>query len=810
MRELYYRLPILTACYLVGLLLATSLFFNPLKARDFSLMINFSPLVLITRGVFFLILLINIGTLIKSLRRSAQLGSLVLAFLLGIIVSVNQFISLLSPLPQFEGARVLVRGEIQSSPKELGDNVQYVFELKALKYEDSWQPIRGKTLLRASKDYLWAHGTLLEVHGVIKEPRRALNPGEFCYRRYLAREGIFTLFKAEGGPKVVRERVFPSIKGLTSDIQKALVDFHRKTLEPKGAEIINSMTLGYTQGLDRDLREEMNRLGLAHLLAVSGFHVALVAAFPLALASRLTWSPKRTFAITALVVVIYALITGGKAPVFRATLMILAPLAGKMINRESSWIHNLSIAVLVLTFIKPSVVLQGGFQLSLIATWGILALTKPIMKGLQIIPKSLAFGLAVPLAAQIATLPIIVYHFNELPILGVLANLLLVDLATLIIYFGMFAALISRISFALGEFVNLATDFWLGVFVWIIKACQGLPGLTYNVTSPSLWMILSFYILLTLWAWPRLRYLALLRIKGFMYSIPFRLKTSASILIVLSLALWLLIPGKQFLEVTFLAVGQGDSAVIITPQGKTVIIDTGPKIDDEKGYSFDAGKDIILPFLKYKGINEVDLIIITHPHSDHYGGIEGITKRIKVKQVAVLKGQAKDEPYLSMSKHLKTDHGGLLEVALGDQIVVDRETLIKVLHPKPWEGTLGEEDFNNNSLVVQLQHKDKSLLFTGDIEQEAIEIINKEYGSKLSSQILKFPHHGSKGSIDDEFYKNIDSNAVIISVGKNFYGHPHRETLEYLQNQGVRVYRTDNDGAIYLKIDSEIRLKPFI
>jgi competence protein ComEC len=269
------------------------------------------------------------------------------------------------------------------------------------------------------------------------------------------------------------------------------------------------------------------------------------------------------------------------------------------------------------------------------------------------------------------------------------------------------------------------------------------------------------------------------------------------ILFLLNLLIWgfFFRPKAPLLAVTFLDVGKGDSIFINFPHGGDMLIDGG------SGGQYNSGRKIILPYLRREGIKKIDVVVLTHPHSDHIGGLMPVIEKMKVGLI-IDSGQPhtsfmyKDFLELADKKdipfHVARD---------GEKVTGFRGVDILILNPpvKAFAGT--ESDLNNNSLVMKIIFNQVNFLFCGDIEVEAEERLTG-YGALLNSEIIKVPHHGSSASVYSPFLNLVNPETGIISCGyKSIYGHPHRKTLKAYKKLNAKIYRTDKDGAITIISD---------
>lgn len=259
------------------------------------------------------------------------------------------------------------------------------------------------------------------------------------------------------------------------------------------------------------------------------------------------------------------------------------------------------------------------------------------------------------------------------------------------------------------------------------------------------------------------------------------------------------------LIVTLLASGQGDSIVIQTPKGKTYLIDTGPN-ETLFGGSFDAGEEVVVPFLKLNKIAFLDGILITHPHLDHYGGTFKVLENFKVNQFFDSGIQTRAPPYLKLLSELEKKGVGYRILKAKEKLDWERPLKLEILAPikEPVPNISEKNNYNNRSIVLKLTYKGVSFLFTGDIEKEAEELLAKKLKRKLRSKILKVAHHGSKTSSTMVFLARVQPEVALISCGgKNPFGHPHSLILDRFNQLGIKIYRTDQDGTIQIITDGK-------
>lgn len=547
------------------------------------------------------------------------------------------------------------------------------------------------------------------------------------------------------------------------------------------ADFISAVTIGEVH-FDEDLKTAFNVTGLAHILSISGTHFGLLSVviftlflflirrLPYTIFQRLTLylSPQQAAAIICLpLMVLYLGISGGSIPAVRSFLMISLFLSGLLIGRKGFWLNTVLLAAFVLVLWDPEVIMTLTFQLSFIAVVFIgfsverkgeyddnSAEPKKNNKLAEFMKKSLRLTLA----ATIGTAPLVAYHFHYFSLISPLANLVAGPLIGFVV---LPLALISSFAYLLtgyyifGPLVGLATDLSL----WLVTMMAKVPFADTRIHAFPLALIVFFYVgFLCYLAWGRRKSLLALPILPFLFYAIVSVSSSKE------------------LSVTFLDVGQGDSAVVELPDNKVLMVDTG-----RGGYE-------TANFLKYLGRRRVDALVITHSHPDHTGGMDHILKQFSVHEIWDNGRIDYPEEVVLPMKHRSLERGDVIE---------NEKYSLTVLHPYPEFYTVEGNEFvedNNSSLVLKVRGRSHSILFAGDVENEAEEDLS-HLGKQLRSDVLKIPHHGGGSSADEGFLFEISPSIAVISAGSdNSFGHPRPEMLEALS--GIRIYRTDLDGAV--------------
>ncbi|MFQ5898863.1 MAG: ComEC/Rec2 family competence protein [Candidatus Methylomirabilia bacterium] len=710
-------------------------------------------------------------------------------------------------------ATVILEGRLAKEPIPYApDRTRLLIEAEGVKQDGGQlRPARGRAQVTL---YGEPPGltTGQRIRGVFRlgKPVGFRNPGGFDYPAYLARRGIFLVGSGRAG----------QLRALTSEDPRwtvrvrrwALATFHHHLPLRSGA-LLAGLLLGERAELPRSADEAFRRAGVYHILAVSGFHVALIAS-TVFLTLSLLRIPRRVVAIIAgLTVVAYASVIGGRPSVVRAAVMGVLLLVGLMLEHEVNVLNSLALAALAILLWRPGDLWEPGFQLSFGATTGIVSLAPGILAGLKQRgwPRWLAAGIAVSASAQLAVTPIMLAHFNQLSLIGVAANLIVVPLAALAMTVGLGALLLSAASEAFGDLLFQSVWLILLALRLAVHGAAELPGAMVHLPAPHWSVVAAFYGLLALLASPGRRTRAF-SLAGPSHAHPWQARSeplrfkrrgwvAAGILAlwVGAASLWPWVkPAEGRLRVTILDVGQGDAIFIELPDGKRLLIDGG----SGGPHRFDAGERVIAPFLWNRAVRQLDVVAMTHSDPDHAGGLSAVLR------------------HFTVGEFWKTgiwDAGGAELRALARRSGVRRRFLrqgeqirlgpvsVSVLHPPatPLQGSPRgpSSDDNNNSLVLRLEWKLASFLFAGDLEREGEEALVTS-GEPVRHLVLKVAHHGSRFSTTERFLASAHPAFAVITVGaRNPFGHPTPETLKRLRSRGVRLFRTDQDGAVIFETD---------
>ncbi|MBT4610798.1 MAG: DNA internalization-related competence protein ComEC/Rec2, partial [Gemmatimonadetes bacterium] len=563
-------------------------------------------------------------------------------------------------------------------------------------------------------------------------------------------------------------------------------------LDGAPAALLVGMLLGDKHAIPASVASQFRATGLAHALVISGLHVGLIVIFLLTLMRVARVPDAIACSATVVLLVIYAFVTQMQAPVVRASLMAAIVLVGRAVELRGSVLNSLGLAALVLMVVQPTSLLTLSFQLSFAATLAIVTLHGPFMSlwpshwlaETSRVGKWILVPATVSLAAQVGTLPLIVFHFQQLAPLSLLANLLVVPLLGLAVAQGLLLALVAPIVPAAAPMISGAIWLTLTGLMKIVAVFSALTPWQVAQPTPSealSWMSLTALTIVAIYR-PGLRRVSLLLA-----------------LLTANVWIWHKVWDPAVLDIVFLDVGQGDAAFVRFPDGKTMIIDAGMR-----SRHIDMGERVVVPWLRRQGVEVVDVVVASHPHADHIGGLVSLLEQIKVRHF-VDGGQNYDSwTSLRLRQLIERRQITYHAVRGGDSLAGLGGAGGLILHPTASfvdSSGLSTMGLNNGSVVFRLDYGERRVLFTGDIEHETDRSVTR-WGSRLHADILKVAHHGSRTSSAAVFLDVVRPSVAVISVGAhNKFRHPASPVVTRLQAH-ADVRRTDQDGAIMIRISN--------
>lgn len=635
----------------------------------------------------------------------------------------------------------------------------------------------------------------------------------FAYREYLARQGIGGIARARsaevlpggGGPGAAFAAVRALLLGGLNDLVP----------EPEAA-LGGGILLGVRASIAPEITDAFATAGLTHVVAISGWNIAIVAALVMALVRPLERRPGgrwTTAMIAALAIGSYVVLTGASPSVVRAALMAGAMLVGRLAGSRAHATSALGLAALVMLLVTPSVLWDVGFQLSLLATAGLIWFGRSVEASLHSWPAWVREPVALTVAAQLTTLPVTLANFERLSLVAPISNVLVVPLVPLAMLTSAVAS-VGGVMLALipVQPVGEACGWLLGGTAWLVlrtmiavgQLTAGLPLAAVDVSIPAP-MAVAWFPLLALAGWalraddrdPASVAVPDEAMGGTIAAVArwFRPIPAGLALVVVLGAITIGAQPDGRLHLTVLDIGQGDAILVESPSGRTMLIDGGP---DPELTLRRLGANA--PFFARR----IDLLVLSHPHQDHVAGLVEVLDRHRVG-VLLHAGIGFENP--AFDRLLADASNTAVPVRLaraGQQLALDATTTLEVLFPSEADASapLPEGDINNGSVVLLLRHGAFTALLTGDAEAP-VEAALIGRGVLQPVDVLKVGHHGSHSSTTPALLEAIRPSLAIISSGEgNEYGHPAPETLDALAAHGpIQVRRTDREGDIEVVSD---------
>ena len=550
-----------------------------------------------------------------------------------------------------------------------------------------------------------------------------------------------------------------------------------RVFPPREEGLLLGLLLGDDSRLDPGVERDFRASGLSHLLVVSGGNVAMVLAPVLAATTLLRLGRWPRFAVGIGAVSFFTILTGAEPSVLRAGVMACLALVGILAGRPRTTASILAAAVLGLLVLDPWLVWSVGFQLSVSATAGMVALASPLARRFgRLVPAPLAAAAGATISAQLGVTPFLLYHFHEVPLATLPANLAAFPLVAPSLLLGAVAAGVGIVWFPLGKALGALAVLPMRWLELVADRLGKAPTGYLTSEGGPLVLVGGIALVAAIVVWIRTGW---------------RPPRGATVLAVAALPLLVWVSAiasgpPSGLTLRFLDVGQGDAILVTSPAGATILVDGGP--DDQ----------IVATQLAGLGVKRLDAVIATHPHADHVAGLPIVLSRVPVG-LLLQPGCSDESPsQAELDRTIRDERIRELNPRAGDVFLIG-DLRLEVLSPAGcWRGT--ESDANNDSLVILLSRGDDTVLLTGDAEIPAQELLLEE-GVLPDVDVLKVPHHGGGTSVP-ELFDAVRAEVAVIQVGAgNDYGHPDPAIVDALVASGARVWRNDRDGLVTVAFD---------
>lgn len=692
-------------------------------------------------------------------------------------------------------------------------------------------------------DYI--NGDYICMSGTVSVPDSATNPGTFDQYIYLRNKGYY-LCISNGTIESGNHRPY-SIEGFLYGIKNRCTKIIDNSFDSESAGIVKAMLVADKSTLDKNIKKLYSENGIAHIMAISGVHVAIIGMTLYGFLRKLRIGRLISGTFSIAIIILYGIMTGMSSSTERAVIMLILSIAAEYFGRKTDAPTSMGFAMIIMVLGNPYVILDAGFQLSFAAITGVTVVApqlrkllrmfkcfikeadekkkqkhKKIMSLRKMIIK-LIDALVVGIASFITTTPVIIYYYYQFPPYSILINLIVIPLVSLIVGGSILVVLTGLFFTGAAVVMTYPVRLILFGYKYLCIFASGLPGASVLVGHISIGMLFVYYLSVVL-------IFAILR----MIRIGKTERGGPILYLMLATVLFLTVVYEVYsydksLKIVYMDVGQGDGVLLRTSGHGGILIDGGSSSNKR------VGEYVMVPVLKYYGVSEVEYAFVSHGDVDHVSGLEYLLNEEQsgVHVVNLVLPEYGDQDALQELKSEATANNvNIIYMKPGDNITYNHqqaETInIECLYPDEEAGQ-GVLDTNNLSMILKttitwdvreadIENLNKSsdsdaslsLLFVGDAgiaaEQRLIELYEKnslgEIPDSIACDILKVGHHGSRNSSGSDFLKRVSAMYGIISCGKdNRYGHPHAETLERLKMADTKYMTTKEHGAIILSIE---------
>lgn len=668
-----------------------------------------------------------------------------------------------------EGERIQFEGKVIKK-EETAYSTSYVVKVKRLNEEN----IAIKVLIYLQGENALSSDSYVKGEGLVKKFSKPGNPGGYDEESYQYGNGIIMkLEKVEFSS--VKNALF-SWKDALNRLQDELADSYARLFEEKRASLATAMVLGDKKNLDADIKALYQRNGIAHLIAISGLHIAMIGGSLYKLLRRLTGSYPIAAMIGIVFIISYGVMTGLSGSTYRAVIMLVTSIGADVFGRRYDGLTAIALALLIMLVNNPYQISQVGFLLSFGAVLGI-ALIQPVWKQwIPGLPRRME-GLFVSISVQLVLTPVMLYYFYEIPVYGIFLNVIVVPLMSILLAMLILCGVTGFVSSGLAAVPACIANAIFAFYEKLCEMAEQLPFHTLCTGKPDVWWMVGYYVLLAAGVW-------------LSYKRYRKTAIAAFVLLILSFAAFVL-PDRMMM--CMFDVGQGDGMYIRTAHHEHVLVDGGSSSEKNIGqYVLENG-------LKYYGVSALDYVFVTHSDSDHYSGIRELLeeKRIPVRSMVFPAITNPDESYLELVNLAKERGCKVYYMKKGDSLKLDG-VVFQCLNPLQQD----YEDKNAGSIVLQMSYGNFDALLTGDLNREEEEKIVVDLIENI--EMLKVSHHGSATATSDAFLRKIKPEISCISVGtQNSYGHPAKEVMERLSQYTEKIYLTKDSGAITIETDGK-------
>jgi competence protein ComEC len=744
----------------------------------------------------------------------------------------------------YGGMKQTIDLDVESVRAEAIEKVDGGARLSLYTKSNAWRDEEGESEEPPTVSPILHSGQRVRLRAKLGVPENYRNPGAFDYRHYLERQGILVT----GGGKlesleVLNEDVNPRWERWRANTRRAILGKIHAIWPEERAAVLDAMLIGDASSIGRDVRNDFQRSGTYHILVVSGFNVGILALVVFWILLRLPMGDMAATAVTLLLAATYSYLTNAGAPVIRATVMLSIYLITRLLYRDRAALNAVSTAALGLLVYDPESLFDPSFQLTFLSVLAIAGIVLPIVEissgpyrralaqlsvvGLDssLTPRQAQFRLDLRMMAgrtgrlvgrrfayrlvggitglvlgmyetllvsgvmQFALALPMAWYFHRATLTALAANALVVPVTAIMLPISIGAICLHLISARLAVPLKLVTEWMVAFISGTVRLFGSMHVSDVRIATPGTAAAIGAAIGIALAIWLLRGKRAWLRLVG--------------VLALIVTSLWMLvdtsfmppIPGD--LEIVSIDVGQGDSFLVVTPEGRTLLIDSGGTLNGEHS-NFDVGEDVVSPMLWNLGISRLDAVAVSHAHADHVGGMSAVIHNFRPRELWLAPGAPVRER-IRLLENAAREGVPVVERTTGNQFDFG-SARIEVLAP-PKEIDLDPKAADDNSLALRISYQGHSALFIGDMSKGGEDRL---YAQNPHADLLKVAHHGSAKATSDEFLAAVHPSFAMISVGRhNSFKHPRPQTLAKLGASHVRTYRTDLFGATRFDLDGK-------
>ena len=714
-------------------------------------------------------------------------------------------------------------GTIVECKKETAYKIQYKIKIESvnndIKYKNTY------LLLYIDKNFSdIKYADKIMFSGTYSKANKAKNYKAFDYSEYLKTQKIYGILNAEKSTiKIIKHNNSSKFNIFINKIKGKINSNLDFIIKNENKELLKGILLGNTEEIDEELKENFRTSNMYHLLAVSGTHVSFVVLGIVFILGKININKKISKVLCSIILIFYMVLIGFTPSVTRACIMAIISSLAFNFYKKSDVMNNIAISLFIILINNPYSIKSLSLLLSYFGTIGIIYFYNIVYEKLKFIQlEKVRKMLSVSISAQITIMPIIIFNFNTFSLTFFISSLLYSFIIGAILILGYILIIISFINLFIASKIAIIVNSLLKILIYISNFSSKIPFSKIYLPTPSFLSIVIYYIVI---------FLASYILKNKKYNYNILLKICIIVFIISTILNYFYGINIGKLKIHFIDVGQGDACLIIGENNTKILIDGGGSS------SYDVGKNVLLPYLLDRQITCLDYIIISHFDDDHVGGLLTILEELKVKNVIIGKQPEDSENFEKLKKIIKKKKIKIIVVGaddpvcpqtqenkeelrinnvgvdvLGDpkRIYIEEKLYFDLIWPDT-QNKISENPLNNNSLVIKLNYKNFSMLFTGDIEELAEKQIIQKYKENpeiIKSTVLKVAHHGSKTSSTQDIINIIKPQIALIGVGENNkFGHPNKEIIKRLKDIGAKIYRTDQDGEITITVNKNGTIK---